>query len=57
LAQRDAEQATFVPVRLLVESGSQNGALEVLLACGRRLRVARAKVYAKPWPRLLAKFY
>jgi transposase len=41
LAQRDAEQAIFVPVRLLAESGSQNGTLEVLLACGRRLRVAK----------------
>jgi transposase len=41
LAERDAEQATFVPVRLLAENGSADGALEVLLACGRRLRVSR----------------
>jgi hypothetical protein len=39
LAQRDAEQATFVPVRLLAEHGSQDATLEVLLAGGRRLRV------------------
>lgn len=41
LAERDAEQATFVPVRLLTENAAQDGALEVLLACGRRLRVRK----------------
>ena len=41
LAQRDAEQAAFIPVRLLAESDSPNGTLEVLLAGGRRLRVAK----------------
>jgi transposase-like protein len=40
LAQRDAEQADFIPVRLLAEDHSADGALEVLLASGRRLRVA-----------------
>ena len=39
LSRRDAEQATFVPVRLLAENASQDDALEVLLASGRRLRV------------------
>ena len=39
LAQRDAEQATFVPVRLMAEKEIQNGTLEVILASGRRLRV------------------
>lgn len=43
LAQRDAEQATFVPVRLMAENSSaQDGILEVVLAGGRRLRVPRA---------------
>lgn len=40
LAQRDGEQADFIPVRLLAESQSADGALEVLLASGRRLRVS-----------------
>ena len=40
LAQRDAEQADFIPVRLLAENHSANGALEVLWASGRRLRVS-----------------
>ena len=39
LGERDAEQATFIPVRLLTESGSPDGSLEVLLTKGRRLRV------------------
>jgi transposase-like protein len=39
LARRDAEQAVFVPVRLLTENGHQDTTLEVLLAGGRRLRV------------------
>jgi transposase len=39
LAQRDAEQATFVPVRLLAQSSAQDARLEVLLAGDRRLRV------------------
>ena len=41
LAERDAEQATFVPVRLLTENFSRDGVLEVLLAGGRRLRVPK----------------
>ena len=41
LAERDAEQTTFVPVRLLTENSSQDSTLEVLLASGRRLRVPR----------------
>jgi transposase-like protein len=39
LAERDAEQTAFVPVRLLTENSSQDSILEVLLASGRRLRV------------------
>ena len=41
LAKRAAEQATFVPVRLLTENIAQDGALELVLAGGRRLRVAK----------------
>ncbi len=42
LARRDAEQSTFIPVRVLTENGaSQDATLEVLLASGRRLRVPR----------------
>jgi transposase-like protein len=41
LAQRDAEQAAFVPVRLLADNGSQDDTLEVVLAGGRRLRVPK----------------
>src|SRR5258707_15140050 len=41
LAERDAEQAAFVPVRLLTENGSPDGTLELVLASGRRLRVRR----------------
>jgi transposase len=41
LAERDAEQAAFVPVRLLTENACQDSALEVVLASGRRLRVAK----------------
>lgn len=39
LAERDAEQTAFVPVRLLTENSSQDSTLEVLMASGRRLRV------------------
>jgi transposase-like protein len=41
LAERDAEHANFIPVRLLAENESQNGTFEVILASGRRLRVAK----------------
>jgi transposase len=41
LAQRQAEQAAFVPVRLLTDNGSHDDKLEVLLAGGRRLRVPK----------------
>lgn len=38
IAERDAEQAAFIPVHVLAESASQD-TLEVLLTSGRRLRV------------------
>jgi hypothetical protein len=41
LAKRDAEQVDFVPVRLRTETSFQDGALELVLASGQRLRVAR----------------
>jgi transposase-like protein len=41
LAERDAEQAAFVPVHLLTENASPNGVLEVVLTGGRRLRVPK----------------
>ena len=42
LARRDAEQPSFVPVQVITENGfPQDGALEVVLASGRRLRVSR----------------
>jgi hypothetical protein len=41
LAQRDAEQSAFVPVRVLAENGDPDGTLEIVLDKGRRLRVPK----------------